>query len=213
MALQGGAMPSPAESINRTLLIVDDEAAVRRGLYRMLRPEGYEILTASDGKEGLRHLETIEPGVILSDLKMPHKDGRAFLEEARRRRPDTVRLLLTAYADLNGTLAGERILGRQSCYRLARQIARHHHERWDGGGYPDGLRGESIPLPARIVAVADVFDALTHARPDKPAWPIERALSTMNAERDRAFDPGVRDAFLVSGSVTRADSPKERLHG
>jgi response regulator RpfG family c-di-GMP phosphodiesterase len=346
-------MPSPAESVNRTLLIVDDEAAVRRSLSRMLRPEGYEILTASDGKEGSRLLETIEPGVILSDLKMPHKDGIAFLEEARRCRPATVRLLLTAYADLNSalaainrcavfgfqakpwepeplrtlvvsafdhynlglrnrrlqglqqiqnrclqklngeldrrvrqrtaqlegavregvvmlakaaeakddctgghvqrirdlscritlamgmdpekaaeigffsmmhdigkihipdailkkkgpltalerrrmethTLAGERILGRQSYYHLARQIARHHHERWDGGGYPDGLRGESIPLPARIVAVADVFDALLSDRPYRKGIGVFNALDNIVHASGSRFDPKVVEAL------------------
>jgi len=79
--------------------------------------------------------------------------------------------------------------------RLAAQIARFHHERWDGGGYLDGLAGEQIPLAARITAVADVFDALTHDRPYKDAWPVDRALAEIVEQRGRAFDPAVVDAF------------------
>ena len=65
--------------------------------------------------------------------------------------------------------------------RLGREIARTHHEWWDGSGYPAGLAGEAIPLCGRIVALADVFDALTHARPYKPAWPLDRALAEIAA--------------------------------
>ncbi len=95
------------------------------------------------------------------------------------------------------TVVGERILGRKPFYRTARQIARHHHERWDGKGYPDGLAGESIPLAARIVTVADVYDALTHKRPYKPAWTAEKALSAMEAFAGKIFDPDIFRAFLV----------------
>ena len=69
-------------------------------------------------------------------------------------------------------IAGEKILGNKPFYQTAREIARSHHERWDGNGYPDGLKGESIPLAARIVTVADVFDALTNERPYKKTCPI-----------------------------------------
>ena len=79
----------------------------------------------------------------------------------------------------------------------AERIALSHHERWDGGGYPNGLAGEEIPLGARIVAVADVFDALTHARPYRAAWPLEQVLEEMRAQRGRHFDPVVVDAFLA----------------
>ncbi|MBW1722860.1 MAG: response regulator [Deltaproteobacteria bacterium] len=94
------------------------------------------------------------------------------------------------------TLVGSRILGVHPFYRTAREIARSHHERWDGTGYPDGLRGHDIPLPARIVAVADVYDALTHSRPYKVAWPVEKALEEMKAQSGKAFDPEILEAFL-----------------
>jgi putative two-component system response regulator len=72
-----------------------------------------------------------------------------------------------------------------------------HHERWDGTGYPGRIAGEEIPLAGRIVAVADVFDALTHERPYKGAWPIERAVGEVVGQRGRQFDPQVVDAFAT----------------
>jgi len=76
-------------------------------------------------------------------------------------------------------------------------IALGHHERYDGSGYPNGLVGDHIPLCARIVAVADVFDALTSARPYKPAWPVEQALAYLVEQRGRHLDPRLVDAFLA----------------
>jgi len=94
------------------------------------------------------------------------------------------------------TVFGEHIIVDRPIYRIARQIARSHHERWDGTGYPDGLKGRAIPLAARIVAVADVFDALTHARPYKPAWPVAQAIEEIHRLSGKAFDPQVVKAFL-----------------
>ena len=81
-------------------------------------------------------------------------------------------------------------------FQMAAEIALHHHEKWDGSGYPDGLAGMSIPESARIVALADVFDALTMNRPYKEAWPIERALETMKEESGTHFDPRLLDIFV-----------------
>jgi putative two-component system response regulator len=80
--------------------------------------------------------------------------------------------------------------------RVAREIALTHHEHWDGSGYPAGLRGEEIPLSGRIVALADVFDALTHSRPYKKAWTVEEAVAELRRLRVSQFDPTVVDAFL-----------------
>jgi len=75
------------------------------------------------------------------------------------------------------------------------ELIRHHHEWWDGSGYPAGLEGEAIPLSGRIVALADVFDALTHPRPYKRAWSVADALAEIERLRGRQFDPAVADAF------------------
>ena len=81
---------------------------------------------------------------------------------------------------------------------LAATVAWTHHERWDGSGYPRGLRGAEIPLEGRIVAVADVFDALTSERPYRPPMSHGEALAYLDAERGKAFDPEVVDAFAAS---------------
>jgi PAS domain S-box-containing protein len=95
------------------------------------------------------------------------------------------------------TLDGARILSGSSSrvLQLAERIALGHHERWDGTGYPAGLAGTDIPRCARIVAVADVFDALTHARPYKDAWTTEKAVAEIHRLRGAHFDPQVVDAF------------------
>lgn len=81
-------------------------------------------------------------------------------------------------------------------FQMAAQIALSHHERWDGSGYPNALAGESIPESARIVALADVYDALTMKRPYKEAWPIDRAIATMKESAGSHFDPRLVDTFV-----------------
>jgi putative two-component system response regulator len=95
------------------------------------------------------------------------------------------------------TLIGARLLadGHSPFVRIAEQIALSHHERWDGGGYPSGIRGEDIPLVGRIVTLADVFDALTNERPYKKAWPIEEAVAEIKSQSGRQFDPNAVRAF------------------
>lgn len=82
--------------------------------------------------------------------------------------------------------------------QMASVIALTHHERWNGSGYPSGLAGEDIPLVGRIVAVADVYDALTHERPYKHAWTQEEAINEFNSQRGVLYDPVVVDAFLAT---------------
>lgn len=80
--------------------------------------------------------------------------------------------------------------------QMAREIALSHHERWDGTGYPQGLKAERIPLSGRIVAIADVFDALTHDRPYKKGWSLDETLHEMKQSSERQFDPELLKAFF-----------------
>jgi putative two-component system response regulator len=95
------------------------------------------------------------------------------------------------------TLIGGRILAHSvsEVLRAGEVIARTHHERWDGGGYPLGLSGEAIPLHGRLVALADMFDALTHERPYKPAWPLDRAAAEIRRVAGHQLDPAVVQSF------------------
>jgi len=87
-------------------------------------------------------------------------------------------------------------LGSNSFLRIADQVAHSHHERWDGTGYPTGLRGEAIPLVGRIMAVVDVYDALISRRAYKPPRTHEEAVTTIVAGRGSHFDPDIVDAFV-----------------
>lgn len=79
---------------------------------------------------------------------------------------------------------------------MAKTIALTHHEKWNGSGYPNALSGEDIPLVGRIVAIADVFDALTSVRPYKDAWPVDKAIELIRSERGQHFDPQLVDHFM-----------------
>lgn len=95
---------------------------------------------------------------------------------------------------------GAEIIGEDGSdlLNMAREVALCHHEKWDGTGYPEGLKGKDIPLSARIVALADVFDALTSERPYKKAWSIERATDLVREQSGKHFDPELVDAFFRS---------------
>lgn len=338
----------------KNLLIVDDDVSLINSLMRLFRKEPWNVFTANSADEGIEILMGNDIAVIVSDLKMPEKDGLAFFKQVREISDDVVQILLTGYATLDTALeainrlqlfrclikpwkddellytvktafetynlkaenrrlfeltekqnfelkdfnaeleervrmrtimleeaihegivmlasaaeqkddctgdhihrilelthdicselglsneeafnissfsmvhdvgkinipdyilnkqgvlddseweimkshttAGEKILGDKPFYQTAREIARSHHENWDGTGYPDGLKGEKIPFAARVVAVADVFDALVSARPYKDPWPLDKTIDTIIDMSGKKFDPEIVTAFV-----------------
>ncbi|MDH4200019.1 MAG: response regulator [Spirochaetia bacterium] len=96
------------------------------------------------------------------------------------------------------TTIGHSILSKSDTpvFKMASEIALNHHEKWDGSGYPGGIKGQAIPESARIVAIADVFDALTMVRPYKEAWPVEQALDLIRKESGAHFDPKLVQLFF-----------------
>jgi putative two-component system response regulator len=108
---------------------------------------------------------------------------------------------------------GERICSPLKSFRLVLPIIRHHHEKLDGSGYPDGLRGDSIPVTARVLQVVDVYDALTTDRPYKKAFSNTDALKTMKEEVEKSWwDPQIFDQFVrlikSTKSLSRAAAAK-----
>ena len=103
------------------------------------------------------------------------------------------------------TTVGAELLSKSNIphMQMAEEIARHHHEWWDGGGYPGNVSGTAIPLSARITALADVFDALTHKRPYKEPWPVDDAVAEVARLKGVQFDPQLTDVFLVLISKLR----------
>jgi putative two-component system response regulator len=96
-------------------------------------------------------------------------------------------------------MMGAEIIGEHDArvLQMARRVALHHHEKWDGSGYPDGLAGLAIPLEARIVALCDVFDALTSERPYKKAWSVDQAVALLREESGKHFDPALVEHFIA----------------
>jgi len=131
-----------------------------------------------------------------------HDVGKIGIPDAillkRGRLTSTERRVMQTHTTIGAAmLAG----GRSPLVRTAELIARSHHERWDGRGYPSGGRGEEIAIEARVVAVADFLDALTHDRPYRKAWSVARTVSAIKAASGTHFDPAVVDALL---SIQRA---------
>ncbi len=94
------------------------------------------------------------------------------------------------------TVIGYEILATVPTLQTAARIARHHHEKWDGTGYPDGISGEKIPIEARIVSIVDVYDALRSQRIYKESWDHEQTLTYMKDLSGSSFDPKIMDIFL-----------------
>jgi putative two-component system response regulator len=125
-----------------------------------------------------------------------HDIGKIGISDAILLKPGKLTDAEFAAMQRHTTIGAEILSGSESSLlRLAERIALSHHERWDGNGYPHRLCGEEIALAGRIVAVADVFDALTHERPYKKAWPADQAVAEVIAQRGRQFDPALVDAF------------------
>ena len=101
---------------------------------------------------------------------------------------------------------GDRILEPIHAFEKIRPFIRHHHERWDGKGYPDGLQGQEIQLGARILAVADVYDALYSDRPYRDGWSQEKVVNYLQEESGTAFDPVVVQALLKTLEKTAPES-------
>jgi CHASE2 domain-containing sensor protein len=148
---------------------------------RLARATG---MSATDA-ELLRHASALHDiGKIGIPDRVLLKAGRLDAEEWE---------IMKTHAALGASMLAD---SRTPLLQLAEVIARTHHERWDGSGYPAGLAGEDIPLVGRICSIADVFDALTSARPYKQAWRVEDALAELDRQRGRQFDPRLVDAFL-----------------
>ena len=147
--------------------------------------------------EVLRHAAVLhDVGKIGIPDEVLHKPGAFDPEE---------RALMETHAEVGAELLSG---ARSDLMRMAQEVARTHHEKWDGTGYPRGLAGEAIPLVGRICAICDVFDALLSERPYKRPWPLPDVLEELRAQAGRHFDPKLVEAFLEI-----APGLYEELHG
>lgn len=180
---------SRLEMLERMAITADlkEEESGQHG-YRVGRLAGFLAARLGYDDEVSR---AIEVGARLHDIGKIGVPDRILLS------PNTLKEAERHFMSAH-TLVGAEILGKSQVrhLQLAEEIARHHHECWDGTGYPSKLSGKRIPIHARIVALADVFDALTHGRPYAPAWPIDRAIEEIRNRRGTQFDPELTDTFL-----------------
>ena len=136
-----------------------------------------------------------------------HDVGKVAIPDAILLKPGSLtpeeRAIVETHAE-----EGHRLLrgSSSSILDMGATIALSHHERWDGGGYPRGLERENIPIEGRIVAIADVFDALTSHRVYRDAFPVEKAVEMMLEQSDRHFDPVLLQAFMEVLDSTGADA-------
>jgi ribonuclease P protein subunit RPR2 len=143
----------------------------------------------------LSDTEEIEFGFLLHDI------GKVAIADAIIYKPGSLTEKERALMEQHPVIGAEIVRGIEFLGAAA-EVVRSHHERWDGHGYPDGLRGDEIPLAARVFAVADVFDALTTERPYRRASPLASARRTIMEEAGNHFDPRVVEAFNSIPDVT-----------
>jgi HD-GYP domain-containing protein (c-di-GMP phosphodiesterase class II) len=148
---------------------------------------------------------------VLRQAAPLHDIGKIALRDAVLLKKGTLTIEERQHVNTH-VAAGAAILDgtRSAVLRMARDIVLSHHEWWNGEGYPARVAGERIPLSGRIVAAADVFDALTHSRPYKSAWPVDKAVATIRELRGSQFDPRVVDAFVAIDHRRLADPVQGR---
>jgi Response regulator containing a CheY-like receiver domain and an HD-GYP domain len=134
-----------------------------------------------------------------------HDVGKVGIPDAILRKPGPLTEEERATMQTHTLIGSELLEGDSSrLFAKAREVARFHHEKWDGSGYPEARRGEAIPLAARICSIVDVFDALLSVRPYKEAWSAQRALDLLRRESGVSFDPEVVRAFFeVAGDIAK----------
>lgn len=159
----------------------------------LLRISGYaEILARALNMDG-REVNLVRQASVTHDI------GKIGIPEAILAKPAKLTREEFTVIQTHPVIGARILAGSQSdLLQMSERVAERHHEKWNGTGYPDGLAGDAIPIEARIVAVADVFDALTTKRVYKPAFPVEQAVQTIEDESGEHFDPVVVDAFLES---------------
>lgn len=155
------------------------------------RMAAYSRLLARAAGWSERQAELLEMGAPM------HDTGKIGIPDSILKKPGKLDAKEWSVMKMHAKI-GHDILSRSSApiFQMAAEIALRHHERWDGSGYPDGLAGAAIPESARIVALADVFDALATKRPYKEAWPMEQVIATIKESSGKHFEPRLVEVFI-----------------
>jgi len=179
--IRSWTVPAPATALQISLTLhrqLDQKDRSTSGHCQRL--SNYALAMGEQLRLSATELEALHIGGIVHDI------GKLAVPDSILHKPAPLESHEWAVMRLH-PIVGERLCACVAALRPALGIVRHHHERWDGSGYPDHLSGERIPLVARIVQIVDVFDALTSARPYKPAWSAAQALVTMQREAEHGW--------------------------
>ncbi len=172
----------------------------------ILRTQGYVRLLATRLQTHARFAATLDDAYIkmLAASAPLHDIGKVGIPDSILQKPGKLTAeeweIMKTHSKLGSDAIeqAERDMDRPVEFlALAKEVAHWHHERWDGRGYPDGLKEDAIPLSARLMTMADVFDALISKRCYKDAMPLAEVAEIISSERDRQFDPDITDAFLA----------------
>ena len=213
------------------------EARERRRLARLLYESQLELIhrlgQAADSRDqhtgehlmrigrltkllGLAAGMTPHEAELIRHASLMHDIGKIGIPDSVLLKPGALepeeRTLMETHTDLGGDILSGSDL---ALVQMAEAVARTHHERWDGSGYPAGLRGEEIPLAGRICSICDVFDALVTARLYKPAWSVEEAVAELRRLSGKAFDPRLTEIFVAMVPTLDADllAPSSEVPG
>jgi two-component system response regulator RpfG len=213
---QSESVKQRALSLEQRLLssMHEVEERERETLSRLARAIEYRDTGTSAYLERMAHIAGLiaeELGMFEDEVRMIemaaplHDMGKIAIPDAVLMKPGPLSEDEIAVMRRHPQIGHQLLNGSQNrIIQMGAVIALRHHERYDGSGYPDGLVGDAIPIEARIVAVADVLDALLSPRPYKPAWPLERAREHIEAGRGSHFDPRCVDALLGAWSEVLA---------
>jgi len=172
------------------------DAGTGKHIYRMSRYS--QILALSSGF-------TKEQGEMILTASPLHDIGKIAIPDSILLKPSSLEPHEFEIIKTHTTLGAKMLSGSDSVFlKMAETIAMTHHEKWDGRGYPRGIKGEDIPLVGRICAIADVFDALSSTRPYKPAWSFEKTMKEVVSLKGSHFEPRLVDAFEASTKEIKA---------
>lgn len=193
-----------ASALRNLHLFIDIKEANHQALYMLAVAAEYKDKDTGDHINRLAHYTSQiikalgfspEEAELIGEASMLHDIGKVGIPDDILKKPGKLTPEEFAVIKTHPQLGAD-ILCKNKWFTTACQIAYAHHEKWDGGGYPQGLRGEAIPLAARIVAIVDVFDALINKRVYKDPWPVEKALALLEQEAGKHFDPKIVEVFV-----------------
>jgi putative two-component system response regulator len=217
MMLLQALADSTAMAMENVRMIAELEAARRESLMRLAVAAEYRDDGSHQHPQRVGHTAMELARVLGMDDSQVSLIGQAaeLHDVGKLAIPDSILLKPQRLADhefeklKTHTTTGAAILGggHSPLMAPAEQVALTHHERWDGAGYPNGLVADDIPITGRIVALADVFDALTHPRPYKEAWSIGATISEIRSLQGRQFDPSVVGAFMELDPASLVELP------